>query len=756
MMKLHLRIATCLAAWAAGSIYAQTPAERFVDSLMAQMSWQEKIGQLNLPSVGFDVTGPMLSTGVEEKMKQGLVGGVFNTFTPVAVRKLQDFAIEHHPHHIPLLFGYDVIHGHRTILPIPLGQAASWNLHLIELGANMAAREAAADGLNWTFSPMVDIARDPRWGRVSEGAGEDPWLGSRIAEAMVKGYQMPQMQTQYSLGYPQSVMACVKHFALYGAAEAGRDYNTVDMSPYRMENDYFPPYKAAVQAGVGTAMTSFNDVNGMPATCNSFLLKDVLRNEWGFDGMVVTDYTAINELMFHGMGNGAEVAKKALLAGAEMDMVGELYLTHGDSLRKVHPEVGEAIESACRNILLAKYRLGLFEDPYRAWKEADTEVIMSAEHKELAKASAMESMVLLKNENRVLPLNSTQKIAFVGPQVKRRRDMIGNWSGAGDWTQSRSLWDAVADWDNVSYALGCNLVQDAAMMDQLNPHGAQLSLDERSSEALIKEAVKVAKKADVVVLALGEPYGMSGEAASRSSLTLPEHQQALLEAIAATGKPVVLVLMNGRPLCLSEAEGSCSAILEAWFPGTMGGDAIAALLSGEQSPSGHLTMTFPRNEGQIPIYYNHRNTGRPFDAQQKYTSKYLDVPNTPLYAFGHGLSYADYSLSNLVCERVGSELHVSYDLTRSYEGYGGSAPQVTQLYMHDISSNMTRPVLELKGFDKRDLMPGQTQTIHLVVPRSEWGYYNGDRHWVMEPGEFEVSVGFSSNQRPLQTTLVLD
>ena len=755
------RTSAALALLCVAGLQAQSAADQFVDSLMKEMSWMEKIGQLNLPSVGFDVTGPVLSTGVDDKMRQGLVGGVFNTFTPTAVRKLQDFAMEHHPHRIPLLFGYDVIHGHRTILPIPLAQSASWNLSLIELGAAMAAREAAADGLNWTFSPMVDVARDPRWGRVSEGAGEDPWYGSRVAEAMVRGYQMPQMQQGYSLGYPQSVMACVKHFALYGAAEAGRDYNTVDMSPYRMENDYFPPYKAAVKAGVGSVMTSFNDVNGVPATCNPFLLQQVLRKEWGFDGMVVTDYTAINELINHGVGDGPTVAAKSLKAGAEMDMVGELYLTHGESLRQADPEVAKAIELACRNILMAKYRLGLFEDPYRAWKAEDTAVIMSQEHKSLAKRSAEESMVLLKNQG-ALPLNAQQRVAFIGPQIKRKRDLIGNWSGAGDWTQSISIWEAVSQgqfWpmgSSVSYALGCNLVEDPAMIAQLNPHGAMLEIDSRPSETLLKEAVKTAKKADVVVLALGEPFGMSGEAASRSQLTLPEQQVALIKAVAATGKPIVLVLFNGRPLCLENVEGYCDAILEAWFPGTMGGPAVAELISGMQSPSGHLTMTYPRNEGQIPLYYNHRNTGRPLDVNQKYTSKYLDVANSPLYDFGHGLSYADFSLSTLKVDRVGEELHVSCLLSRSAEGYAGPASEVVQVYLRDEVANMTRPVLELKAFEKKALLPGESAQLNFVIPRSEWGYFNSERHWVMEPGQFEISVGTSSANLPLQGHIWLD
>jgi len=520
----------------------------FIDNLMQQMTLQEKIGQLNLPTVGFDVTGPTPSKSTEEKLKKGLVGGVFNTFTPNAVKKLQEVAVTQTRLKIPLLFGYDVIHGHRTIFPINLGLAASWDSVLLEKVARASSEEASADGLNWVYSPMVDITRDPRWGRVSEGSGEDPYLGSVVARAMVNGYQ------QNDLSKNNTVMACVKHFALYGASEGGRDYNTVDMSRFRMYNEYFPPYKAAVDAGVGSVMSSFNTIDGIPASGNKWLLTDVLRNQWGFRGLTVSDYTSINEMVNHGMGNNEKVTELALNAGLDMDMVGEEYLRFAEKLVNEGKVSIETINDACRKVLEAKYKLGLFDDPYRYVSEArNKKEIMSSDKLELSKQAAIESMVLLKNTRNILPLSSNKRIAFIGPLVKDQRNLIGSWSGAGDYKQAVSIWTALEQRRprNFIYAKGCNLVDDDDLIRQLNPHGAMLVKDEMSPQQLINEAVKTAYRADVVVAVLGEPFGMSGEAASVTDIRLLENQRNLLQALKQTGKPIVLVLMNGRPLDLS-------------------------------------------------------------------------------------------------------------------------------------------------------------------------------------------------------------
>ncbi len=734
------------------NINAQSRANQFVDSLMNLMTIQEKIGQLNLPSVGFDVTGPVVNQGVEEKISKGLVGGVFNTFTPIAVRKLQEKAVKSHRLHIPLLFGYDVIHGHRTIFPIPLALSCTWNLGAIENMARTSALEATADGLNWTFSPMVDIARDPRWGRVSECAGEDPYLGSRIAESMVRGYQGTSLRNS------ENLMACVKHFALYGGAEAGRDYNTVDMSMFKMFNDYLPPYQAAVNAGVASVMTSFNDVNGVPATCNPFLLDTILKKKWGFKGMVVTDYTAINELMNHGMGNEKTVAKRALEAGADMDMVGELYLNHLETLLRDGKLNMNYIDRSCRNILLSKYNLGLFDDPYRGLDEKRQSELMSEQNKRTALKIAEESIVLLKNQNNILPLqkNSGKKIAFIGPQIQRQRDMIGNWSGAGDWKKAITVYQALSSdaslglGANVSYALGCNLIEDEALLQKLNQHDGQLEISKRSSADLMKEAVKLAQKSDIVVLALGEAFGMSGEAASMSNIDLQSQQKALFKALKATGKPIVLLLFNGRPLTIEQEYNDASAVLECWFPGTMGGEAVKNILFGDVNPSGKLTMSFPRNTGQIPIYYNSRKTGRPFDENQKYTSKYLDVANTPLLPFGFGLSYSQFEYSNLKYnETVNGLINVSVDVKNNSNRVG---KEVVQLYTTDVEASMTRPSKELKRFKKVELKAGETYTAHFQLSKNDLGFYNEQMKWIFEPGDFVISVGGNSDA-PLKTTI---
>ena len=715
----------------------------FINSLMKKMTLEEKIGQMNLPTVGFDVTGPLLSQGVEEKIKKGLVGGVFNTYTPNAVRKLQDIAVEETRLKIPLLFGYDVIHGHRTIFPINLGLSSSWNPVLVEKTARAAAEEASADGLNWVYSPMVDITHDPRWGRVSEAAGEDPYLGAQMAKAMVKGYQ------QNDLSKNNTVMACVKHFALYGASEAGRDYNTVDMSKVKMYNEYLPPYKAAVNAGVGSVMTSFNEVDGVPATGNKWLLTDLLRKQWGFNGFIVTDYTSINEMVNHGMGDDKKVTELALNAGVDMDMVGEEFLRFAAQLVKEGKVSSQKIDDACRKILEAKYKLGLFDDPYRYVSEArNKQEMMSADKIALSKQAAIESMVLLKNQNNVLPLSGQKKIAFIGPLVKDQRNLIGSWSGAGDYKQAVSLWDALQKKNNASsflYAKGCNLIDDSSLIKKLNPHDAQLTIDPSTPQQLIDEAVATANQSDVIVAVLGEAFGMTGEAASRSNIGLLENQMNLLKALKKTGKPIVLVLMNGRPLTLSWEDENMDAILETWFGGTMAGPAIADVLFGDANPSGKITMTFPRNVGQIPIYYNHKNTGRPFNADQKYTSKYLDISNTPLYPFGYGLSYttfnySDISLSNSTLQS-GGKITASVNLTNTGTRSG---KETVQLYIRDLVGSITRPVKELKGFQQITLQPGETKKVSFIISVDDLKFYNSDLKYTYEPGNFKVFIGTNS------------
>lgn len=771
--------------------------DRYVSALMAKMTLEEKIGQLNLPTVGFDVTGPVLSKDVEGKIQKGLVGGVFNTFTPVAVRKLQEKALKETRLGIPLLFGFDVIHGHRTIFPIPLGLSCTWNMDLIQNTASIAAAESTADGLNWTFSPMVDIARDPRWGRVSEGAGEDPYLGSAVGVAMVKGYQGA---IQNTLNQPNNLLACVKHFGLYGAAEAGRDYNTVDMSTYKMYNDYFPPYRACVNEGVGSAMASFNDINGMPATCNRWLLTDVLRKEWGFNGMVCTDYTGIAELINHGMGDESTVAKRSLNAGSDMDMVSELFLNKLPELVKQGIVPVSEVDMACLRILNAKYRLGLFTDPYRGLSDAaPAKVHLSNQHRAIAYQAAVESFVLLQNDwvmdeakadeylqtakgetKSVLPLSSSANIAWIGPYIKDKRNLIGNWSGAGDYKQAISLWEALhagkkwdgqplndweqRGWDNENnYALGCNALEDEALIARLNEHGGMIEKSTKSPQTLIDEAVALAKTKDVVVVYLGETFGMSGEAASRSNIQLPENQKALLRALAATGKPIVLLLMNGRPLDLSEETNLASSILVTWFPGTQAGLAVRDVLFGKVSPSGKLTMTFPRSVGQVPIYYNAKNTGRPFDDKQKYTSKYLDIQNTPLFAFGHGLSYGRTALGfagisansdTLVLDATTANAQVQFDVVVLHTE-GLSHSETIQLYTHQRSATFTRPLKELKRFQKialnaeDNIHASEHKAVTFTLGANDFSYFDATGKPMLEPGYYDVWIGTASDKLPL-------
>jgi beta-glucosidase len=726
--------------------------QQFISKLMQQMTPEEKIGQLNLVSVGFTVTGPVVSEGVDAKIAKGLVGGVLNTFTPVAARKLQEMAVKQTRLHIPLLMGFDVIHGHRTILPIPLGLAATWDLPAIERGAHLAGQEAAADGLNWVYSPMVDITRDPRWGRVAEGAGEDPYLGAQIARAMVHGYQGPTND----MTRPDNVMACLKHFALYGAAEAGRDYNTTDMSRQRMYNEYLPPYKAAVDAGVGSVMSSFNDVNGIPATANKWLMTDLLRRQWGFLGFVATDYTAINELSAHGLGDDKKVSELALNAGIDMDMVGEIFLNNLAKNIKEGTVKQADVDLACRRVLEAKYRLGLFQDPYRGVSEERAkQVLMQPAFVQAARDIARRSLVLLKNENQTLPLKNTANIAVVGPLADRPVDMIGNWSGAGDGKQAISILQGIKNVGGstirVTYTHGANVTEDAQMIARLNEHGGQLDIDPRPADAQIAEAVAAAQKAEVVVAVVGESQGMTGEAASRADIGLPGRQLDLLKALKATGKPLVVVLVNGRPLTLPWENDNASAILETWFGGTQAGNAVADVLFGVYNPSGKITMTFPRSVGQVPIYYNHKNTGRPYAgvALDKYKSRYLDLPNDPLYPFGYGLSYSTFTYSKPTLSKASIAAGQGLDVNVTVKNTGQrDGEEVAQLYLRDVVGSSTRPVQELKGFQKVLLKAGESRALTFHLTANDLKFYNEDLKWVAEPGEFEVMTG--GNSRDVQ------
>ncbi|OWP62053.1 beta-glucosidase [Hymenobacter amundsenii] len=725
--------------------------DKFISELMQKMNLDEKIGQLNLITVGFDVTGPVVSKDVDASIKRGAVGAVLNTFTPQAARKLQELAVKQTRLKIPLIFGYDVIHGHRTIFPIALGLSASWDLAAIERSARIAAEESSADGINWVYSPMVDIARDPRWGRISEGAGEDPYLGSQIARVMVRGYQGDDLMKN------NTVMACVKHFALYGAAEAGRDYNTTDMSLVRMYNEYLPPYKAAIDAGAGSMMSSFNDINGVPATGNKWLMTDLLRNQWGFTGFVATDYTAINEMTAHGMGDDAKVSALALNAGIDQDMVGEIFLKNLAQNLKDGTVTQEQIDVACRRILEAKWKLGLFQDPYRYTNEKRAkQTMMKPEFVVDARAIARKSLVLLKNSNNALPLKKTGTIALIGPLATRQRDMIGSWSGAGDWKQAVSLEqgikNAVGNSVKIVTAQGANFTDDAQMIARLNEHGGELNVDPRSAEEMIREAVQVAQSADVIVAAVGESQGMTGEAASRADIGLPGRQLELLKALKATGKPLVLVLMNGRPLTLPWEDQNADAILETWFAGSQAGNAIADVLFGSYNPSGKLTATFPQSVGQIPLYYNHKMTGRPYQgvALDKYKSRYMDVSNDPLYPFGFGLSYTTFQygkpeLSTTSLAMNGTlEVKVTVQNTGNYDG-----EEVAQLYIRDMVGSISRPVKELKGFQKVMLKKGESRTLTFRLTPEDLKFYNNDLKFVAEPGDFQVFVG--GNSRDVQT-----
>ena len=718
----------------------------FIKDLMNKMSIDEKIGQLNLTTSGGFSTGSQVNEKVAQKLKAGLIGGMLNGFSLASMRASQDIAVKESPNHIPLLFGMDVIHGYRTIFPIPLAMSCLWDMSLIEKSARIAAREATANGISWTYSPMVDIARDPRWGRIAEGAGEDPWLGAQVAKALVKGYQGSD------LSLDNTMMACVKHFALYGAAEAGRDYNTVDMSKITMYNDYLPPYKAAVDAGAGSVMTSFNVIDCIPSSGNHWLLTELLRNQWGFKGFVVTDYTAVNEMINHGMGDLQTVSALALKAGTDMDMVGEGFLT---TLKKSLDEGKISIKDidlACRRVLEAKYKLGLFTDPYRYMNpDRAKKDVLTPDNLKAAREIAMRSMVLLKNDKQILPLKKSGTIAVIGPLGNSKADMIGTWAFAGGQDKVSTVVDGLKNIGgnsvNILYAKGSELTDNPVLLKNGSSFFPGQKKEEQiaSSEQLLKEALATAGKADVIVAVLGESSSWSGEASSMSDIGIQKVQQNLLKALLGTGKPVVLVLVNGRPMTLPWENANISAILEAWAGGTEAGNAVASILFGDYNPSGKLTTTFPISVGQIPLYYNHKNTGRPMDPKNKFTSKYLDISNDPVYPFGYGMSYTTFEYSDIKLSKTqlkGDEkLTTSFTLTNNGKMAG---EEVVQLYIQQPVASISRPVKELKSFKKVLLQPGEKKDINIEIGTSELKFYNSDLKYDWEPGDFIIYIGTNS------------
>lgn len=740
-----------VAVMASAQLQAQTTQDAkmnaFVTALMKKMTLEEKLGQLNLPGAGDITTGQASNSDIAKKIKEGKVGGLFNIKSVAKIKDVQKVAMESSRLKIPLIFGMDVIHGYQTVFPIPLGLSCTWDMQLVEKSARIAATEASADGICWTFSPMVDIARDPRWGRISEGSGEDPYLGSQIAKAMVKGYQGNDLSKN------NTIMACVKHYALYGAAEAGRDYNTTDMSHVRMYNEYFPPYKAAVDAGVGSVMASFNEVDGIPATANKWLMTDVLRKQWKFNGFVVTDYTGINEMIDHGLGDLQTVSGRALAAGVDMDMVGEGFLTTLAKSLKEGKVTQAQIDAACRRVLEAKYKLGLFDDPYRYCDEnrAATEIFTDASRK-IARDIAAQSFVLLKNDNNILPLKKGGTIALIGPLADARENMTGTWSVAADNTRSTTLLEGLKGVAGANakilYAKGSNLDADSVLEINATMFGKTLHRDRRPAAEILQEALNIANQSDMIVAALGESAEMSGEASSRSNIEIPAIQKELLAALLKTGKPVVLVLFTGRPLALTWEQKNVPSILNVWFGGSEAGAAIADVVFGDVNPSGKLSTTFPQNVGQVPLFYNHKNTGRPLQEGKwfsKFRSNYLDVSNDPLYPFGFGLSYSNFTYSDVKLSSASLKgpqtLKASVTVTNSGKVTG---KEVVQLYIRDIVGTSTRPVKELKGFQKIELKAGESREVTFNITPEDLKFYNYDLKYDWEAGDFTIMIGGNS------------
>lgn len=750
MKKLFVLLTLCVVSM---NVVAQSkPMKEFVDELLSKMTLKEKLGQMNLLPAGNITTGAVQNNPIVQQIKDGELGGVFNIKGLNEIRTLQEMAIKKSRLGIPLLVGMDVIHGYETIFPVPLALACSWNLKGIENSARVAALEASAEGVNWTYSPMVDICRDARWGRIVEGAGEDPYLGSLIAKAMVKGYQ-----GDYSL--PSNIMACVKHFALYGASEAGRDYNTVDMSRLRMYNEYFAPYKAAVEAGVGSVMTSFNLVDGIPATANAWLVNDVLRKQWGFDGFVVTDYASIHEMTTHGVGDLATSSARALRAGTDMDMVAKGFIgTLEQSLANGQVSMAD-INQACRRVLEAKYKLGLFKDPYKYLRVKNrNQYVYTAANRKAARDLAVETFVLLKNENQVLPLKKQGKIALIGPLANDRANLCGIWCVAMAperySTLKESMERALKGKAELLYAQGCNIASDDALQKAGEQGKNIMRVDDAQAKA---EALAVAAQADVIIAAMGEAAEFSGESHSRVNLELPDVQMALLKELVATGKPVVLLNFSGRPTILNWEKAHVPAILNVWFGGSEAGDAICDVVFGDKNPCGKLTTSFPQHVGQIPLYYNHFNTGRPVadgaDRFFSFQSNYLDVRNDPLYPFGYGLSYTTYQYGELKLDSKTMSPHGQITVTIPVTNAGNrDGIEVVQLYIRDVVGSIARPVKELKGFQRLSLKAGETATATFTIDASKLKFYNYDLKEVVEPGEFDVMVG--PNSRDLKRTTI--
>lgn len=750
MKPKSITVAALLAAlWAGAANPADSDMDRFISDLMSKMTLEEKLGQLNLPPSDDIVTGDPQSSNIGAAAAKGLIGGTFNIKGAEKIKSLQKTAVEESRLGIPLIFGMDVIHGYETVFPIPFALASSWDMEAIERSARIAAKEASAAGVSWTFSPMVDISREPRWGRMAEGAGEDPYLGSQVARAMVRGYQGNNMKGN------DEIMACVKHFALYGATEAGRDYNTVDMSRQRMYNEYFAPYKAAVDEGAGSVMTSFNLVDGIPATANKWLVTDVLRDQWGFDGFVVTDYASIAEMQTHGMGPVAEDAAMALKAGTDMDMSAGAFIgTLAASLENGSVTISE-IDNAVRRILEAKYRLGLFENPYK-YNDVSREKtdIYTPEHRAEARATAAKTFVLLKNDGKILPLERKGTIALIGPLGDDNKNMPGTWSVAADASKYKSLLqgfrDSAAGKAKILYAKGANVYSDERTEAGVSPNGLGIR-DPRTDEELLEEALRTAAAADVIVAAVGETAESSGESASRTNLQLPENQRKLLEALLATGKPVVMLNFSGRPTVMSWEAEHVPAILNVWFAGSEAADAIPDVVFGDVNPSGKLTATMPRSEGQIPIYYNHLNTGRPVYDDSKgflrYQSNYVDSPNSPLYPFGYGMSYTtfDYSPLTLSSQELTADGSITASVTVTNSG-DRAGDEIVQFYTRDLVGSLSRPVKELKHFERISLAPGESKTVTFEITPDDLKFYNYNLEYVAEPGDFLLMAGPDSQR----------
>ncbi|CCY66110.1 glycosyl hydrolase family 3 N-terminal domain protein [Prevotella sp. CAG:1124] len=716
--------------------------DKFVDDLMSRMTLEEKIGQLNLQVAGDITTGQAQDTQVAGLVKAGKMGGVFNLKGVEKIRELQKMAVEQSRMGIPLLVGMDVIHGYETIFPIPFALSCSWNMEAVEEAARIAAKEASADGINWVFSPMVDICVDARWGRISEGNGEDPYLGSQIARAMIRGYQ-----GDYSSR--ENVMACLKHYALYGAVEAGLDYNTVDMSRLRIYNQYFPPYKVAVEEGTGSVMSSFNIVDGVPATANRWLLDDVLRKQWKFDGFVATDYGSIGEMLPHGVGGDLKHASAlALTAGTDMDMCSMGFIGTLEQSVKDGTVSEEAVNTACRRVLEAKYKLGLFKDPYKYCdvKRRKTD-IFTAENRAAARRIAAETFVLLKNKAGLLPLKKQGRIALIGPLADTRANMAGTWCVAYTPDKYSTLKEgferALKGKAELLYAQGCNLMADSARQ-RAAEFGKTIA---RGDDARLKaEAIETARQADVIVCAMGESADMSGECASRSDLRLPDVQRELLAELVKLGKPVVMLNFSGRPTVLTWEEANVDAILNVWFGGSEAADAICDVVFGDVAPSGRLTMTFPRATGQVPMYYNHLNTGRPVPEGtkdfRKYATNWLDNVNDPLYPFGYGLTYTTFSYGKPTVTGSGRTFKASVTVTNTG---GRDAVEVVQLYVRDPVASIARPVKELKGFSRVTLKAGESRQVTFDITEKDLSYYDAEGRLVFEPGVFSIMLGHDSS-----------